>query len=254
MKLNLFTYLLPIALLFTACKKDTKTILQPKYGTVNITLENVVGSEPLILNTKNYITLSNDTFKLTTLKYYISNIKLIKNDGSIFVEENSYHLINQAKQTSLNLTLINVPQGNYKAISYVIGVDSAKCCSGAQIGDLDPANGMFWDWDTGYIMGSLIGTSPQSTGQNNAIVFQTVGFTGANNVIKYANLNFNTTTANVNSEHSPTIYINCNVLEWFNLPNNIKFATTNFVAAPGTESKKIADNYEDMFTIKTINN
>jgi hypothetical protein len=59
---------------------------------------------------------------------------------------------------------INVPAGTYTGMYLTMGVDSARNVSGAQEGALDPANGMFWSWTSGYIMIKAEGLSPQGAG------------------------------------------------------------------------------------------
>ena len=66
----------------------------------------------------------------------------------------------------------------------MIGVDSARNTSGAQLGALDPANSMFWSWNSGYIFVRMEGNSPQSTQPYNKLQFHIGGFKGATNCIK----------------------------------------------------------------------
>jgi hypothetical protein len=61
-------------------------------------------------------------------------------------------------------------------MEFMIGVDSARNNSGAQTGALDPTNGMFWSWSTGYIMAKFEGTSAQSPAAANALKFHIGGF------------------------------------------------------------------------------
>ncbi len=258
MKSRTFIFLAVFSLIaFISCKKDTKTQPPadvPQNGSVKIVFENKVDTSALILNTKNYVTQNGDTFKVNYFKYYISNIKLIKSDNTVFAEDNSYHLLDHSKPTSLILNIANIPAGSYNKMQFMIGVDSMRCCSGAQMGDLDPAKGMFWDWDSGYIMAYLGGSSPQSTGSNNSISFQSIGFKGVNNVIRYADLSFGSSAAAIASDHTPSININCNVAEWFKNPTMIKFSTFNLVGDVGPNAKLIADNYADMFSFKNVSN
>jgi hypothetical protein len=46
----------------------------------------------------------------------------------------------------------------------LLGVDSATNVSGAFGGDLDPTNGMYWTWQSGYINVKVEGRSPAAPG------------------------------------------------------------------------------------------
>ena len=54
-----------------------------------------------------------------------------------------------------------MPAGNYNSLSFLLGVDSMHNVSGAQTGALDPANDMFWTWNSGYVMAKMEGASPR---------------------------------------------------------------------------------------------
>ena len=187
-------------------------------------------------------------------KYYISNIKLTKTDNSVYVVNNSYHLIDLSDSLLSLVKLSGVPYGNYKAIQFMIGVDSTRNVSGAQTGALDPALGMFWTWSSGYIMAKIEGTSPQSTASANKLEFHIGGFTGVNNVLKLATPSFGLDTAKVSNSITPIIHLSSNLAQWFASPNVIDFSIINTITMPGNNAKKVADNYADMFTVEHIHN
>lgn len=251
---------------FMSCKKDKDSEPKPtssttpstSTGNLKIAFEAMVGDSSLQLGTANttYTNQSGNTFNVSVYKYYISNIKIIKSDNSVWIEPNSYHLINHADLATTTFTLLNVPVGTYKGIEFMIGVDSTKNAggSGAQTGALDVANGMYWSWNSGYIMAKFEGTSPQSvaTGQN--LKFHIGGFSGVNKTMRIVSPSFGSATANVSSAVTPEIHLKSDLLEWFKTPDIIDFSTTHTVHMPGASAKKIADNYADMFTVEHIHN
>lgn len=245
-------------IIFSACKKDppeepTPTPT-PNTGSVKIEFENMLGDSALIFNTKNYINANNDTFKISKLNYYISNIKLLKNGNVVYSEAESYHFINQADLNSLKFTMTNVPYDTYNGIQFMIGVDSLRNVSGAQSGALDPANGNFWDWNSGYIMLKFEGTSPQSGSSSKGLMFHVGGFSGINNTLKTVSPSFGSSSAIVSSSITPEIHIKADILELFTTPTNINFASTYVIHMPGTSAKTLADNYADMFSVEHIHN
>ena len=131
------------ALTLAGCKKDDETPAN-QVGTVSLAFEQAVGTAPLVLSTQTYTTPAGDQFKITTFKQYISNIKLTKTDGSTYAVPESYYLMDAAVPASQELALKDIPVGDYKSLTFTVGVDSARNVAGAQTGALDPNNGMFW--------------------------------------------------------------------------------------------------------------
>lgn len=259
MKKTIFGILI-IAAVVTACKKDpVETPASPATpaattGSLKIEFESMVDTSTLVLDTQNYINASGDTFTVSRFKYYISNIKLTKSDNTVFTETESYHLVDEATAASKTITIANVPVGNYTAISFMIGVDSTRNVSGSQTGDLDPAKGMFWSWNSGYIMAKFEGNSPSSTASNQGLVFHVGGFSGANSVLKTVSPSFNGAVAGVSGTVTPEIHIKADLMQWFKSPTNISFGVTNTIHMPGAAAKSIADNYADMFSVDHIHN
>ncbi len=246
--------------LFTSCKKDpvenqnNTNNNSPTTGVVKIELEHVFDTLAFALTTKTFTTSNNDSITFTKFKYYISNNKLVKADGTSFSENESYHLIDEETSASKLISINNVPFGSYSGISFMIGVDSTRNVSGSQTGALDPALGMFWTWNSGYIMAKLEGNSNQSGASSKSILYHVGGFSGTNNVLKTVSPSFNGSTANVSSTVSPEIHIKCDVMEWFKNPNTINLATLHTIHMPGANAKLIANNYADMFSVEHIHN
>ena len=219
-------------------------------GSINIDFDNVVGTNDLVLNTGSYTNTAGDTFNVTKFIYYISNIKLTKTDGSKFIDNYSYYLINEANASSQSLTLDSIPVGEYNAIEFVMGVDSTRNVSGAQTGALDPINDMFWTWNSGYIFLKLEGTSPSAS--SNDLTFHIGGFKSPNNTIRTVNRSF---PANLSVKNTTTskIKMKTDVLEMFASPQTIDFNTFNYTMG-GPTSVTVANNYVDMITVKEIIN
>lgn len=245
-----------IAVASSSCKKDKEPLTPtPPAAKGNVTLEfsNMAGNQPLELDTKNYINQNGDTFNVTLFNYYISNIKLLATDNSVYSEKESYHLMKATNPESLRFTMTDVPENAYKSITFTIGVDSTRNVSGAQTGALDPVHGMFWSWNSGYIMTKVEGTSPQSTAGGNMLMYHVGGFSGPNNTIKTKTFNL-PVTAQVTNSKTPVITMNADVMEWFKTPSVIDFSSLHTVHMPGAAAKKMADNYEDMFSVSKVEN
>jgi hypothetical protein len=246
-----------------SCRKKPDPVVVPQIvdhggvnandGHLNVVFENVVGDQPLVLNTGIYTNEAGNSFTVKIYKYYISNIKLWRDDSTYFAESGGYYLVNEALTSSKAFTIHGVPSGTYTGISFLLGVDSARNVSGAQTGALDPLNAMYWDWNTGYIMAKLEGSSPQSGALGKEIIFHLGGFSGKNNVLREISLPL-PSAAIVTASATPDIHIKSDVLQWFKEPLPIDFATTYTITDPGNEATAFSAGYADMFTADHVEN
>lgn len=242
-----------------SCKKDkNESEIYPKpsapeSGSMIVSVNHLFDSINFVLNDQ-YVLDNGNKISISTYKYYISNIKLTADDGSVFSESESYHLVNAEQISTCSFSISKVPFKKYTSISFVIGVDSTRNVSGAQTGALDPALGMFWTWNTGYIMAKLEGTSQQSSAPGNSVAFHIGGFKGNFNALKQVSISFNGNFANVTSTLTPTLTLKNNIKEWFINPNSLDLSITNNITMVNATSKSIADNYADMFSFKSIQN
>lgn len=244
---------------FISCKKDTSTTPEPtplpvaSGGVIKIQFLNMVDTNQFMLN-QNFVNPKGDTVNISKFNYYISNIVITKNDNSTFVEPNSYHLVEAITPSTSVISLTNVPEGSYKSISFMLGVDSARNCSGAQDGDLDPARDMSWGWSTGYIMVKIEGTSPKSSSFTKSLTYHIGGYGGVNKTQRNFNFNFASTTANVSKTATPLIHLSVNINEFFKTPNLIDVVTQFNQGVVGPTAKVYADNYADMISFKDVQN
>ncbi|MBS1771340.1 MAG: hypothetical protein JST82_00680 [Bacteroidetes bacterium] len=251
-KINATLLFLAMILSVVSCRKKDDPVVTPVETTGEIGFEffNYAGDSSLVMTTGKYRTGSGDTVSITKFNYYISNVKIKKADGSYFVEDNSYHLVQSDLPSSKHFHIEDVPAGTYTSVTFTIGVDSARNVSGAQTGALDPANGMFWTWNTGYIMAKLEGTSPQSTASGKIFQYHIGGFSGANSALHTVTINFPTNMVLTTGKEG-SIIMKADALKWFT-PNNISIASKSQIMTVGSDSKAMSDNYANMFSITSI--
>lgn len=245
-----------LSAIFTSCSKsDTGKGMPPAPAdTIQLSFSHLVNTQPLVLGNTTYKNAAGESFNITTFKYYLSNFSLIKTDGSsVVLEPAAYFLIDEAKPGSKTILLEGIPAGVYKGISWWIGVDSTRNVSGVQSGALDPANGMFWTWNSGYIMAKLEGTSPVSNATMNLLEFHVGGFKGTTNALRQVTLGF-PEPVNVDKGKIPEVSVTADAYTWFDQPNRISFKEFAACHVPGADAMKIADNYRKMFAIKSVLN
>lgn len=230
----LFALLVLASFSLSSCKKD-------KEGTVKIVFTHVWGmtEAPFSIGTQLIHPGTQDSLTFTTFKYYVSNIKLKKEDGTYFEVPESYHLVNAESVAKSTISLVNVPEGKYTALEYILGVDSVRNVSGAQTGALSASEGMFWSWNSGYIMIKAEGMSPQSS--TGSFAMHLGGFSGANNVVTPKTVEFGTETMMVDA-NTNTINLKANPARlWHGGIAGV--GTTNTIMMPGATATTMATNF-----------
>ncbi len=266
MKINnriLFFFTILTISLLTSCN-DEEVALEP--GEFTIEFDSRVGDSNLQLNTTNtlYSNAKGQTFNVTLFQYYISNIKLKREDGTYFEDPMStdgskgFYLVKESEPGTEEIVLKDVPAGKYTEVTFTIGVDGSQINQGAQTGALDPANQMFWSWNSGWIFVAFEGTSPQSTEMGNGLVYHTGGYksdpANANlvNNLRTKTLVFGE-TATVEKGREAHGHILFDVAKLFASPNQIDFSSNAMRHSPASCST-IADNYLNAFTFDHLHN
>jgi hypothetical protein len=248
--------LLSVNFFMASCNKDEDDnqpvpVELPK---LSIELEHLAGSAQLQLNTE-YVNEMGDPFTPTLFKYYFTNIRLIRTDNSEYKIPGSYFLVNHSDPASRVLEMDSLMAGSYKAIKFMIGVDSLHNVSGAQSGALDPVNGMFWDWNSGYIFLKLEGTSPAIPTSAQTFTYHIGGFAAPNSNIREVTLTFGGETMTLANSKHPELHLVVDVLEIFKTPSTIDLATfSSNVVMPNMNATTIANNYADMFSFDHLHN
>jgi hypothetical protein len=189
---------------------------------------------PLEINS-NYISKNNDTLQISQLKFYLSDIQILFEDKSVF-KQAKHHLVSIEDLNSMNIP-ITKKHKKIKTINFSIGVDSLASVSGALSGDLDPLNGMYWAWQSGYINMKIEGTSPNCKTRKNAFHFHIGGYLSPNYALRKVTL----------YPKSENLELEINLAKIF---DNILLSETNSVMIPGVKAMELADFSVKMFTVK----
>lgn len=248
-----------LSITVVSCQKEIKMDVpeEPDHNVV-LRFKPVVqyDSVEMKFDTVTYQNFFKESFKVKAFKFYIHDIELINTDSDEVyrVGNDKYYLVDFADTNSIKIKLAVLPY-KYNRIGFTLGVDSARNVSGAQTGALDPAKGMFWAWNTGYIMAKLEGTSPASSAPSNMFQYHIGGFTKAESVIQKKTLLF-PFGENVDMKPGKTTEINvtADVYDWFNSPHDIRISANPAVMTAGALAQQIAENYSKMFTVVEIIN
>jgi len=264
---NPFYALIIISLIASSCSKDNPT--PAGTGTLTLHFDNVVGSSDLTLNSGSYANSTGETFNVTTLRYFISNIEIKTTDGKKYSvpQDSSYFLVDESIEASQDIFLKNIPAADYNEVTFTIGVDSLKSVAdiSKRKGVLDPtASDMYWAWNPGYIFFKLEGESSAvpsmgGMGMGSMFYYHIGGYGGFDassktfNNIKKVTLSLGTDKAQVRSNIAPEVHIYVDVLKVFNGNPALSIAAHPMVMF-NDYSTTIATNYTKGFEYGHVHN
>ncbi len=257
MKRILF-FAITATIILSSCKKDETPEYNPNLkAELSVEFDNIAGSSNLQLNTGSYTNAAGESFKVTKLKYYVSNFVFTNSNGTTYAvpQMDSYFLIDESDAT-MHEAEMQVPEGEYKSVSFIVGVDSLRNTMDVsqRTGVLDvtgTASDMYWSWNSGYIFFKFEGTSPVAP-MGGVFQYHIGGFGGyssstANNIRKITLDLTARGVPKVKAGKSTNIHLMVDILKVLSGTATMSFATTNMIhsIAPGTQ---VANNYVNMFT------
>jgi len=233
--------ILALVLSAPACKKKQSTPPAATVGSMNLRFDYVFGANmvPWELN-KTYVhTKTFDTLTFTTFKFYVSNIRLKKTDGTWWAQPESYHLVDAGVANGSTISITNVPVGEYTTVEYMMGIDSLHNVSGSYTGALSLSNAMFWDWNSGYIMLKAEGKSPNAP--NGGFAFHLGGFSGDNNIITVKTADLAPATLTISGTKTPVVKLTANPARlWHSSPS---VSVNSVIHMPGATAKTMAKDF-----------
>jgi len=112
------------SLIITGCKKDDEPAPTPPEQTFNMNLKFEVDSVAMAFNEINYFNAATNNYSVSTLKFYLSQIYLVRSDSQkVFIKD--YLYVDAATPPVISLPLSSISTGNYIGVSFNIGLDSA---------------------------------------------------------------------------------------------------------------------------------
>lgn len=243
--------------IFTGCKKDeeiteTPTTPTATYGEMEIEFEHTFDGAEFTMGTT-YTNANGEEVNYSTVKYYVSNIKLTKTDGTEWVQPESYYLVDLSTPSSAMLHLHDVPTGDYTDITFTIGVDSTRCVSGAQEGALAISNNMFWSWNSGYIFVKMEGSS--SASNSGQFAYHIGGFSYTNNAINTGSFAFAPSMLMIRQDAAPVLHMALDLNKVYDGPAGIvSVAASSNVTMPNANAVKISDNFFSGISFEHIHN
>ena len=210
---KIFLTLTVIAIIFTSCEKD-----KPIATDITINFTNTVDGSDLITNSMIYTNAADENYDVQTLKYLISNITLHDDLGYTVLKD--IHFIDISDESTFSFTIKDIPNNNYYAISYTMGLDTIKNISNAYVNE-NWFGQMEWpDMNGGgYHYMILEGDFNDSLSGYGTHTGGTMGG-------DYSFNNTNDISLTVNDDLGDiSIDINMEINNWYQGPNEIEFST-----------------------------
>jgi hypothetical protein len=188
-----------------------------------------------IVQLQNEYNFNNEHIKLTNFKFYISNICYYTNNSFVYRSSENAYLIDLADSNSL-IIHEKIPS-NFNKITFNIGIDSINNVAGLLSDDLDPANGMYWTWQSGYINLKLEGIASNCPARFNKFYWHIGGYMSPFNSIRQVTLY---------TQQTKKIEVNIQLNQLFNC---IDIAQIYQIMSPSKKAMEIADKIPSIFKI-----
>ena len=191
----------------------------------NICLKLFYGDQAIRLDEGVFI--SGD-IRIETLKFYIGQIKFYKADELGWSDPQPYHLVDASEVSSMCIAGPIDHADGLDEIHFLIGVDSMTSASGVFGGDLDPTNGMYWAWHSGYINFKLEGEKIKEDKTKQIFNFHLGGFLAPYNNVMRVRLP-------INKARPVTIHLDIK-----SILTQIDFSKTHTVMSPSAKAVEIS--------------
>ncbi len=241
---------------FSACNDDDDNPVPtlPKSGTLMLHFDlrwdpmNGVDYNP----GDKFTTALGDTLIINEVRMWISNVKLFRNGNEVWTDEESYYLVEKTSSNEREMIMLNTPAGDYDAIEFSVGVDSARNFSLDQkAGELDENVGMSWNWNTGYKYYVQNGTYYDNDSMNYQPLRLHSGL-----IDYYVTNNIDLpNTLSVEADSTHMIHIMTANGKTYNMPNMIDVHAAKGEMqffAPSPLFDDIAENYSTMFMVHHV--
>ena len=244
--MNKLALIRSIAFMAIACFFQLEAQSQSKQMPVLVKFLHTASGKQVVLQDSAYQNAFGEAYQLTRLKYYISNLSLQGKQPGQTVP--SVYLIDAANEDSI---VLNLKAGTYQSLSFTLGVDSIYNCSGAQDGALDPLNGMFWSWNSGYVFFKMEGYSASSTADLQRIEHHIGGYLGTHKASVNIMLPLEKPLL-IDDHKKQMIEVTMDLDKYWKGKNDLTIASNALIMTPGPLALKSAENFAGMFSVRVV--
>ncbi|MGB0850131.1 MAG: MbnP family protein [Bacteroidia bacterium] len=241
-------YITIAALIFVnvGCKPDEEPEPEIEVSELNLTIDHQFDSVDIDF-LFDFVLPSNEPVIFRRLSYILGGFYLVNEDGTKQYLKDQYGLIDVRGQKE-SVKLENIPMGNYKAIGFSIGLDSAVNHGNPNFYDTDHPlspinNSLHWSWQGGYIFTAVEG---KTKSDDESFVFH---LAGSQNKIDFEfPIDFTKGYPALNAD------LTYNVAEIFRNPNlyNIAIDGSSTHNVEDETTKRLIANMVDVLTLNSV--
>lgn len=256
---------------FTSCRNNDEDDVSPDTkGNLQLKFENGFNNlGDIVLGQTTQTSSNGQKYQFSALKYVISNITLIDENGKAF----KYHdndpdqgafIIDQAEAVAginyINLT--EIPKNNYRKVRIGLGISQEAYLLGQDgqgiFWQKAKTEGMAWSWAAGYIFTKLEGrygtSSPTNEFMNHC---GNMGNTSANNTPDlYREITLDLpTAARVSKDITPSVHILADLNQYLSGETALMLDSSNDMAMGSNQHLvKVTGNLAKMFKVDHVHN
>jgi len=274
MKIYKFLSLILIAFIvitISSCSNnDDDEVQNTEPGNLQLKFENGFNNlGNIVLNQTTQTSSNGQKHQFSTLKYVISNISLIDENGSEFKynynnPDKGAFIINQAdaKGGIVYANLTDIPKGNYRKIKLGLGISPTAYLIGQDgqgtFWEKAKQEGMAWSWAAGYIFARIEGkygtAIPDTEFMNHTGNMGDTHTNGTANLYREVVLDL-PTTARVSKDITPSIHILADFNQYLSGQTALTLNLANQMAMGSSPHLvNVSNNLINMFKVDHVHN
>lgn len=256
---------------FMSCRNNDEDDSSPETtGNLQLKFENGFNNlGDIVLNQTTQISSQGQKHQFSALKYVISNISLIDENGNEFKynqnnPDKGAFIIDQADAVAgiIYVNLNEVPKNNYKKIKFGLGISQNAYLLGqngqAEFWNKAKQKGMSWSWAAGYVFVKLEGkygaNLPDTEFMNHTGNMGNVTANGTPDLYREITLNL-PTTARVTNQITPSIHVLADFNQYLSGDTSLILNSTNdMMMGSGQHLVSITNNLTKMFKVDHVHN
>lgn len=114
---------------FTACKENPPEEPGSDTGKLSIGFLHLADGSPLVIDTMMYVNAAGNFYMITEVQYFISDVTLYKNDGSVQLIDDwkEIHYVDHDLPATLEWQVFDpIPAGEYDSLTFTFGISEEK--------------------------------------------------------------------------------------------------------------------------------